>query len=145
MDVSVSDRFTVCGCKCGCVCMRACLHFQWCELCERWWACFVRSIPRCCRFISSGWLAGRASKCYASKNINAVGLGSRLDFFASITRNVMSGLSGLPKHSAIKRATSWWCIPSTLLPSTSSISWPTSRPPASKAAPCSCKASNGTR
>ena len=33
----------------------------------------------------------------------------------------------------------WCCIPSTFVLSTSSMSCPTSRPPASYAAPCSCK------
>lgn len=55
---------------------------------------------------SLGSLAGRASKCYASKNINAVGFGSKFDFFASTTKNVMSCLSRHAKHSAINRATS---------------------------------------
>ena len=49
--------------------------------------------------------------CYASKNISAVGLGSRLLFFASTTRNSISLRSLLANDSAIKRATSWWCSP----------------------------------
>lgn len=66
----------------------------------------VRSIPFSGTSELSGSLAGRDSKCYASKNINAVGFGSRFDFFASTTRNVISFLSRAAKHSAISRATS---------------------------------------
>lgn len=66
----------------------------------------VRSIPFSGTSELSGSLAGRESKCYASKNINAVGFGSRFDFFASTTRKVMSFLSRAAKHSAISRATS---------------------------------------
>lgn len=39
--------------------------------------------------------------------MSAVGFGSKFDFFASTTRNEMSALSGLAKHSAMSRATSY--------------------------------------
>lgn len=44
--------------------------------------------------------------CYASRKINAVGLGSRLLFFASTTRNSISLRSRLANDSAISLATS---------------------------------------
>lgn len=53
------------------------------------------------------WGSGR----YASKKMSAVGFGSRLDFFASMTRNSMSWRSLRAKDSAISLATSWCCIP----------------------------------
>lgn len=49
--------------------------------------------------------------CYASKNIRAVGFGSRLLFFASTTRNSISLRSRLANDSAISLATSWWWRP----------------------------------
>lgn len=44
--------------------------------------------------------------CYASRNIRAVGFGSRLLFFASTTRNSISLRSRLANDSAISLATS---------------------------------------
>lgn len=49
--------------------------------------------------------------CYASRNISAVGFGSRLLFFASTTRNSISLRSRLANDSAISLATSWWWRP----------------------------------
>lgn len=44
--------------------------------------------------------------CYASRKMSAVGLGSRLLFFASTTRNSISLRSRRANDSAISRATS---------------------------------------
>ena len=51
-----------------------------------------------------------AASCYPSRKMSAVGLGSRFDFLASITRNSISDRSRRANDSAIIRATSWWCM-----------------------------------